>query len=36
MGPVTGIFGGNKGVNEVYRDIAIGDVHAVVGVEEGS
>ena len=34
--PVTGVFGGDKGVDEVYRDIAIGNVHAVVGVEEGS
>ena len=36
MGPVTGVFGGDKGVDQVDRNIAVGYVHAVVRVKECS
>ena len=34
--PVARVFGGDKRVNDVLRDVAVGHVQAVVGVEECS
>jgi hypothetical protein len=36
VGPVTGVFGGDKGVDQVDRNVAIRDIDAVVRVEECS
>ena len=36
VGPVAGVFGGDKGVDQVDRNIAVGDIDAVVRVEESA
>ena len=34
--PVAGVFGGDQGVHDVCRDVAVGHVHAVVCIEKGA